>query len=101
MPWTPEAVVAAIRQGDRSPAVRSAAKRTHGTWVAACEAAQVYPPDEVRTREQAEEIEPRVCEWCGEQYWRGRDEDGHLERSDRWQQRKYCGRTCANRAKRG
>lgn len=43
-----------------------------------------------------EEVEEKACVRCATVFQRRRDPDGHLERADRWQARRYCSRACSN-----
>ena len=44
----------------------------------------------------ADDAEEKACIRCATAFRRRRDPDGHLERADRWQARRYCSRACSN-----
>ena len=53
--------------------------------------------------EQVDEVEAgddgaeeKACVRCATVFRRRREQDGHLERADRWQARRYCSRACSN-----
>lgn len=43
-----------------------------------------------------DDVEEKACVRCATVFQRRRDPDGHLERADRWQARRYCSRACSN-----